>query len=642
LGTETLAALEMQEELMHQDEELVPGSFPILKQITNEDAVQREIACAQVSNIVVDNAEAIQIILSKGAHKDLIKNLFDPVLLVRIAAAGALRNMVIGGDLNLIEQLVKAEIMTPLLWTFQQLDKLLVNDSNKQQDQQEGADLLFQELPLLAYLCEGSDAATNQFVNGQGPIHLLQVLKTASFNPNIQSEAASLLQIVSDNNPACAQMLLANNEIPIFLGNLVLDQNTNVLVRVLVAGVLFNIAPAAFRIKSIQTVMPLLVQIVEFQTKQSLAAVTPPPNETPVVSKPQPTQQTPENNNNNDEEEEVIESAPPVTPTTPDLEKWKTLMKSQQTALEILTNICSEDFNEELVEAEDNNQDDTAEQTMEDETSNVNLNVTVKQGEYENVENVDTDVVTLATDIQQLITQHQLLPKVIELTTAFPQELLAKFEHCQIIKLCQTAQMRALGCISNLLMAYDVSAYGDPTVLWNLFFAQCKLPQVYSNPDLMEQLSAVMWLLLKKLYHKKIPFVPTVEQAEALAQVAETFSSESLRVNAIGMLGIIAQSPQMLPAMSNFARLFLKCSEDKSNVVVAEALNSIFDVFAETQHNQVVKETDMCNRLIKVLHNVKNTLKTGRRKLQRDVRARLEECEINLSNFLKYKYEQFK
>ena len=61
--------------------------------------------------------------------------------------------MVIGGDLNLIDQLVHAEIMTPLLWVFQQLEKLLaVDPNNPGQNFQDVSDLLLQELPLLSYL----------------------------------------------------------------------------------------------------------------------------------------------------------------------------------------------------------------------------------------------------------------------------------------------------------------------------------------------------------------------------------------------------------------------------------------------------------------------------------------------------------
>jgi hypothetical protein len=89
--------------------------------------------------------------------------------------------------------------------------------------------------------------------------------------------------------------------------------------------------------------------------------------------------------------------------------------------------------------------------------------------------------------------------------------------------------------------------------------------------------------------------------------------------------------------------LLSRCQEDKSPLVVAEALNSIFDIFAETQHNDLVNSSGMMNKLVKTLGFLRKKLKeTDKNPLREDERERFEESEENLNRFLKYKYEQFK
>jgi hypothetical protein len=75
--------------------------------------------------------------------------------------------------------------------------------------------------------------------------------------------------------------------------------------------------------------------------------------------------------------------------------------------------------------------------------------------------------------------------------------------------------------------------------------------------------------------------------------------------------------------------------------VVAEILNSVFDVFAEPEVNGVVRALDMVTRLAAFVPELKTRLRDGRRSMPRDMHGRLDEAKLNLARFLKYKREQF-
>ncbi len=75
--------------------------------------------------------------------------------------------------------------------------------------------------------------------------------------------------------------------------------------------------------------------------------------------------------------------------------------------------------------------------------------------------------------------------------------------------------------------------------------------------------------------------------------------------------------------------------------VIGEALNSIFDVFAEPEVNEAVVAIDLVPRLAAFVPTLKARVRDGRRSMPRDMHGRLDEAKLNLTRFLKYKRQQF-
>ena len=86
----------------------------------------------------------------------------------------------------------------------------------------------------------------------------------------------------------------------------------------------------------------------------------------------------------------------------------------------------------------------------------------------------------------------------------------------------------------------------------------------------------------------------------------------------------------------------LESLKDPSLVVIAESLNSIFDIFAETEYNDTVKAVNMMKRLQETLQHLRQQLPGLRRTMSKDFRVRVEEAELNLQRFIEYKRPQFK
>jgi hypothetical protein len=125
----------------------------------------------------------------------------------------------------------------------------------------------------------------------------------------------------------------------------------------------------------------------------------------------------------------------------------------------------------------------------------------------------------------------------------------------------------------------------------------CELcSQSLSILDILEPVTSAMWTFLRK-FSKGFTFAPTPQQFQGLFFVARNSPSEEVRANCVGMLGIMGQQPQFHPVLQELGSILLQCLGDPSFLVVAEALNSIFDVFAEPPVNEVVKQLDMMNKL---------------------------------------------
>jgi len=153
--------------------------------------------------------------------------------------------------------------------------------------------------------------------------------------------------------------------------------------------------------------------------------------------------------------------------------------------------------------------------------------------------------------------------------------------------------------------------------------------------------TSAMWTLLRLFTAKSNLLIPSSEHVNGLIQLARTPLSDALKANSIGMLGIVGQLPHHTALIAEIGKLLLDSLQDKSALVVAESLNSIFDIFAEVNYNQIVKNIEMMRILESFVPHLKNKVKSEKRTVEHDVWNRLDDSRINLVRFIKYKKTQF-
>jgi len=275
-----------------------------------------------------------------------------------------------------------------------------------------------------------------------------------------------------------------------------------------------------------------------------------------------------------------------------DLDCWNSNIKAQQFCLELLTNICS------------------------------------SEGESD---------IGIPIDVLKYISSSGIIQKL--LIKCWPPnteiiEILKKFNLTSIYEQLTVIQIRALNCLGNVLLVLQPIDLGDISPVWNFLCQLCATDS--PSLELFEAISSGMWTIMRK-YPR---FEPNVTQLEGIFQLAKNSPFSEVRTNTIGILGILGQQPKLTGSLMDFATLLLHSLNDTSIFVINEALNSIFDIFAETEHNQLIQKLEMLPKLLKCLQSLRS--KKGNSLMEEDTMLSLEEAEENLTRFMEYKYQQFK
>jgi len=593
----TMEELDAEEEFNENiDEEQTPevnSKYPVLELLSSTESEKRECACADLSRIVMDSPDTIKIILEQGALKKLIDNVCDPNLGVRVAAAGALRNLTLVGGEEIAEQLVQKDCMGPVVTILQQTYSKVLNSTDKSTEEVKSMlSLLTQIMALLANICENSEKATLMFTQSKAALFVLSFLKQ-DLPLELKVNTAQLLNVVTDENPEVAQQILGSPEHTQIVQWLIGNDNLHILLRVVSSGFAYNMRNPQSRFLIVKTILPILIAAIDFDIVANLFKLEPYfhiLNESEELDRPANTgnpSANPVSNGNKGINADQAESA---------LEEWKYCLEAQKTSLEILANICTEDSPDEEAE------------------------------------------VNIPKEIVEIIGVSGIFMKVLNRCGNLSAELIEKLKPLKFIKPenIVNIQLNALSSVSNMLLMFN--KLDDPLSVWNFL---CSLCVPSASADLLETILAAMWTLLRKCGNP-IPFVPSQQQLELLSAVTKLGATGEIKMSGAAIFGIIGQHPAAANFIGEIGILLLGCLTDSSLEVRAEALNSVFDVFAETNYNQVVVQLGMIQKLSECHSHLKKVLQSRALKLDRHLSSRVEEAELNLERFLEYKAAHFK
>uniref|UniRef100_A0A7M4E6Q6 HEAT repeat containing 3 n=1 Tax=Crocodylus porosus TaxID=8502 RepID=A0A7M4E6Q6_CROPO len=528
--------------------------------------------------------------------------LLDQSLAVRETAAGALRNLSACGDFEVCDDMVTKDIMTPLVALLKECSAGLdpnqaspkkCKDTNKNYIE----DIANEAVNVLWNVCECNGTAVSIF-NKEGCLDaMLQYLKKFSTNVDLAISAANCLQAVTEDNPELLSSFSSSAHQVLESVMLSSDPAMEyILLRTLVAGTGWNIKDT-IPSNSLASIVNAMLKIFS----ESLAIDA---GETIIQMKEAETQRlklaaAAETEENMDDmtdksilnEDVEMEETPKgkarrknnVLDLLPsdklELKQVTALLMAQQTALEIIVNMCS---------SEDPSDDEWEELSSSDESD------LFMENSYDEGSGLLMSPLCLSAEVHAALLNY-LVPKKILDKTAFPNSVAVDLcAHSPswkpLIRKLNVVQCRALTCLHSILLVADVDCLGGSSALQSLsehlsqlVFSQSEFPK---DAEFLEAVTSALRALLQTMASKNISQCITPEQLITLCEAGIQCSNVSVRVNVVSILGIagsvLAKVEDSAETLKMIGKFLLEVAvKDFSLVVAGEALDALFDVFAD-------------------------------------------------------------
>uniref|UniRef100_A0AAX7UNQ3 SYO1-like TPR repeats domain-containing protein n=1 Tax=Astatotilapia calliptera TaxID=8154 RepID=A0AAX7UNQ3_ASTCA len=603
-----------------EEEEHGDDSCPaaeLLEKLQSPSADVREFACASISR-VVQQSQTIPGFLQRDAVRRLGPMLLDRSLAVRETATGALRNLSACGGQEVCEDMVKHDIMTPLT--------ALLREVRLHRCFSLTASL--QLLPIsscYSNINESSSQALSVF-NKSGLLDVVvQCLEKHPHNLELAISAAHCLHTVTEDNP---ELLCSMNTAVLgALENVLLSSQpgvTQTLLRTLAAGTLWNMKsslPAARQAETVNAVVATLSQCLDLDAGMLIPELRQAEElrhrNAPAVSDIEG--QAPEEL----AEEEMIE------------EEEAPKQKRNGKAAKV-----DNDFSDLLPRGKEELREATALLTAQQTSLEIIVNMCCSDGEWLN------GLRCLCSFIENSLS-HTVLKK-----TEFPKKETVNLCHQNpswrgLIKKMERVQSRALTCLHSILSTMDAESLGGATALQeaaqHLSSMVFGAPEIPKDEEFLEAVISAMRSLLQMIASKNIPQCMTPQQLMSLSETATRCDVVSVRVNAVAILGItgstLAKEKGTAETLQMIGNALLQvATKDPELVVNGEALDALFDVFADGEEAETAAKNISLLPALKALQPVFKTKirKEGKGKYSPQQLCVLDNIRVNLRRFIGY------
>lgn len=651
------AGLPVREEDGHEnhDVESCPAA-ELLEKLQSPSADMREFACASISR-VVQQSHTIPGFLQRDAVRRLGPMLLDSSVAVRETATGALRNLSACGGQEVCDDMVKQDVMTPLTALLRESCCGFEITAASMKDQRSPVESVANEaVNLLWNLCESNTQALSIF-NKSGLLDMVvQCLETYPHNVELAISAAHCLHTVTEDNPEL--LCSINSAVLQALENVLLsfqDGMTYTLLRALTAGTLWNMRsslPASHQAQLLNTVVANLSKCLDTDAGTLIPNLRQAEEDrhlnTPFIPGGENENSLDINVNEMEEEEEppnrkrngkATKTDDDISDLLPrgreELREAMALLGAQQTSLEIIVNMCCSD---------DPSDDEWEESSSSDES---------EMGPDGLCHGVSTlmSPLCLSAEVHGALINHHIPQKVLK-KTEFPRP--EAIDACQqssswkcLIKRFSRVQSRALTCLHSILSTMDAESLGGVEALQeaaqhlsSLVFGTSEIP---NDAEFLEAVTSALRSLLQIIASKSIPQCMTPQQLMSLSEAASHCGVVSVRVNAVAILGItgsmLARETGTAESIKIVGNALLQiASKDTDLVVNGEALDALFDVFADGDEAEIAAKSIQLLPALKALQPVfkAKIRKEGRGKYTPQQLCVLDNVKINLRRFITY------
>ncbi|KAI9202667.1 armadillo-type protein [Polychytrium aggregatum] len=618
---------------------------PILKKLNRHDkSDERSWAAAAISNLVQDPA-TLKVLLSGGLVSALIGALSDPHREVVVEVTGALRNLaVVGGD-DVCKEMVRKDILTPLLAQIPLLSEFLTRIVTKAPSEgpeddvnrKTTIDCSEQVISLVWSLCESSDVAVNRVTQKSTLGFLMEILNPEhDFIPSLVQAAGQCLNTITEENQPCHMAFQANPRFCDLLAAIAngdiehfnnWDEN-RIQIRVLAGSILYNVRDA-IKVQPLdlcKQIFPAISTTLDYDVNRAIELAC--KASTEILSG------------------EVPEESGKYVRLSSKNENLMVLLEAHvatvQLGLELLANICADDIPEEenweeMDAAEEENDEVELDEDLQD--------VIASESQPAEPENNERN---------HLLDQFNILPRVLKLASGFVVPITNDIISSFASELAQL-QYRALGCLNNILDNVPGPWYQSeaPKQVWIWLFDVANRGAQQSGPklegsalELVEACVSAMWALLRGLKKSKADanIVPTEAHVGALIHTAGGDVPDSLKIKCIGVLSILGRTQGQIE-LNKTIGIFLgnTIESSLSLAVAAECLDAIYDVYGDKAYDYdgpVFVQLGFLNKLKQLLPVLKAKAKALDKRKSRDVRGRIDEALVNLRHFILYKEKE--
>uniref|UniRef100_A0A673FZ47 HEAT repeat-containing protein 3-like n=1 Tax=Sinocyclocheilus rhinocerous TaxID=307959 RepID=A0A673FZ47_9TELE len=612
----------------------------LLDKLQSPSADVREYACASISR-VVQQSQTIPGFLQRDAVRKIGPLLLDRSLAVRETAAGALRNLSACGGPEVCEDMVRQDALTPLSALLRECCTGFDMSSSPTMKGQKRTveDVANEAVNLLWNLCESSSTAVSVF-NKAGLLDvLLHCLQRHPQNMELAISAAHCMHTVTEEN----EELVRNVNAAVFgvLENILSSTHTSMeytLLRTLAAGKRTHDTGCSQTLTALTTTLSHSLSLDAGELIPELwhaesAHARPAGHEAEEMEE----DVRDEKMNGRKPNERMSKPKNDISDLLPrdrlELREAKALLSAQQTSLEIIVNMCCSDepSDDEWEEMSSSDESEVCADGMSDTNSSL------------------FSPLCLSAELHTILLNHSIPQQILkkaEFPSAAALELCSKYPTWKcLLKKMHRVQCRALTCLHNILSSMDTEsldgASGLQAVAQHLSSLVFSSAEALKDEEFLEAVTSALRSLLQIMATKNIPQCMTPHQLMIFCEAATSCELVSVRVNALAILGItgssLSKEKNTADTLQLIGSALLNIAVKDSNLVVCgEALDALFDVFADGDEAEKAGKNMNLLSSLKALQPGFRLRKEGRGKYSPDQLCVLDNIRINLKRFISY------
>jgi len=518
------------------------------------------------------------------------------------AAAGCLHNLSCEGG-EVVDQLVKQDVLTSLTSLLEKY-----RGAGGQEVIDKNIKILIEAFGLMWNLMEQSQAAINIF-NKQNLLDIILQFLDIKYPSSIVLVSLSLLATACDNN-ITAQKQMAPHYCT--LTTLLECESSTNQIKVTTAVVILNLLKSQIYNNP---VFPSIMSVVS-----GCLAI----NSSLIVSELSSSSAIEEENG-----EMEVEGASDESRVSKAGEQCKNILKSQVLALEIIANLTCQEDGEDSVEnlSDDEDFDDEANSGFEEESS-------------------------ANPAFIEAVVAHKILEAILLRANDLPaniKELLSSSKEGKtVIKLHKQLVVNSFLCLSNLVDTLTMDQLGGSESLYKTWtgLGTISCQKDLEDCKLVEAATSAMRSATSKLCKDAEGgnlFNLAPEDLDNLVAVYAN-SQASIRTNVVNIVGDLAGLATKTLSNSNSVEILSilgvwlvdNAAKDENLRVVAEALDKLFDIFAEDDSDEIFAALKLLQKLRSILSPLKSRIGQNKRSLGEDLPI-VNMAKTNLQRFIKYK-----